>query len=350
MHSLVFPWIVEHATDILNKCHVASDGKSAYGRLKRRQHRGLFLPFGTAVMFRVAGKVPGGVMTEIWHLGTWLGKRFRTEEHIVARRGDGLVIRSKAVKVMLQETLLEELDAIKGSPWALSCVLRDVLLDVPRPIRCRDEPPFAPIEERPSAKEHENLARYPKKVQVVPNAGNCLAKNTPIQAWHILRIVAPGSKQQAGQTRCMVTVLSVQNQRKMGVCAREAERFDNPRRASLEPSVVPAPPTEEKEGEGAGDAKRASGEPEQVSGEIPIPSADDTLTTPKIPVLPSVAIPSISTSIPISPGISSSSGMKRTYSESTALPNSPGVSSGSGVKRAHGERRSNLGHVPGFQI
>ena len=23
-------------------------------------------------MFRVAGQVPGGVMTERWHLGTWL--------------------------------------------------------------------------------------------------------------------------------------------------------------------------------------------------------------------------------------------------------------------------------------
>ena len=71
--------------------------------------------------------------------------------------------------------------------------------------------------------------------------------------------------------------------------------------------------------------------PEQdLSGEIPIPSADDTLTTGD-------AIPSSSTSIPISPGVSSSSGVKRTYSESTALPNSPGVSSGSGVIRAHGE-------------
>ena len=66
--SPVFPWIVEHATDLHNKCHVASDGKSAYERLKKRPHRGEILPFGAAVMFRVAGKVPGGVMTERWHL------------------------------------------------------------------------------------------------------------------------------------------------------------------------------------------------------------------------------------------------------------------------------------------
>ena len=70
VHWPVFPWIVENPTDIMNKCHVASDGKSPYERLKRLQHRGVLLTFGTAVMFRVAGKVPGGVMTERWHLGT----------------------------------------------------------------------------------------------------------------------------------------------------------------------------------------------------------------------------------------------------------------------------------------
>ena len=49
VHSPVFPWIVEHATGVLNKCHVASDGKSAYERLKRRQNRAVHLPFGTGV-------------------------------------------------------------------------------------------------------------------------------------------------------------------------------------------------------------------------------------------------------------------------------------------------------------
>ena len=145
----MFLWIVDHATDILNKCHVASDGKSAYERLKKRQLRGVLLPFGTAVMFRVAGKVPGGVITERWHLGTRLGKRFHTEEHIVARKGNGLVIRSRAVKVMPEVTTLEDLDAIKGSPWAPPGVLRDVLPDAPRPILSLDEPPFVPDEERP---------------------------------------------------------------------------------------------------------------------------------------------------------------------------------------------------------
>ena len=129
VHSPVFLCVVEHATNILNKCHVASDGKSAYERLKRRQHRGMLLPFGMAVMFKVAGKVPGGVMTERWHLGTWLGKRFHTEEHIAARTGNGLVFRSRAVMVMPEPTTVDDLDAIKGSPWAPSGVFKDVLPD-----------------------------------------------------------------------------------------------------------------------------------------------------------------------------------------------------------------------------
>ena len=131
----MFPWIGEHATDIL---HVASVGKSASERLKRRQHRGVLLPFGAAVMFRVAGKVPGGVMTERWHLGTWQGKRFHTEEHIVARKGNGLVIRSRAVKPMPVVTALDDLDAIKGCLWAPCEVLKNVLPDVPRPTLSRE--------------------------------------------------------------------------------------------------------------------------------------------------------------------------------------------------------------------
>ena len=135
VHSPVFPRSAEHAKDILNKCHVASDGKSADERLKRRQHRGVLLPLGTAVMF--------SVMTERWHLGTWLGKRFHTEEHIVAGKGDGLVIRSGAVKAMLEEDDVEII-------WTRSRSLHGPTLECggrsTSNILSRDEPPFVPVE------------------------------------------------------------------------------------------------------------------------------------------------------------------------------------------------------------
>ena len=102
----------------VNKCQVASDGKSAYERLKKRPHRGELLLSGASVMFREAGNIPG-LITERWHLGTWLEKRFHAEEDIVARKGDGLVIRSRAAKVMPEPTTMDDLDAVEGSSWAL---------------------------------------------------------------------------------------------------------------------------------------------------------------------------------------------------------------------------------------
>ena len=50
-------------------------------------------------------------------------------------------------------------------------------------------------------------------------------------------------------TLCIVTVLQRAEPRKMDLYAKEVERIDHPRRASLEPSVVFESPTEEKEGE-----------------------------------------------------------------------------------------------------
>ena len=318
IHSPVFPWIVKHATDFLNKCHVESDGKSAYERLKRRQHRGVLLPFGAAVMFIVAGKVPGGAMTERWNQGTWLRKRVHTEEHFVARKGDGLVIRSRAMKTMNEETRLEDLDAIKGSEWAASGVLRDLLPDVPGPILSRDEPPFLPVEDQPVPRNMKNCRKTfsgsSGTRQAMQNAGNCRATNISFQAWLTRRIVVPGLRQQARQTLCIVIELSEQNSERWISTQRKWKELiiQGARRASLEPSDVPGPRTGQKEiprsdpeGEdhpSARDARRARGEPEQdLLGEVRIPNADETLTHPEIPAVPSRSTPSSSTSTPISP-------------------------------------------------
>ena len=101
----------------------------------------------------------------------------------------------------------------------------------------------------------------------------------------------------------------------------------------MEPEVVPGTPageTETADHSGGREVKRPRGELQpDLSGEIPIPSADGTLNPPEIQTTPTS-----STSVPIPSGASSSSGVKRTYSESTA--NSPGAS-GNGVKRSHDE-------------
>ena len=133
------------------------------------------------------------------------------------------------------------------------------------------------------------------------------------KAWHTLKIVVSGLRQQAGLTQCIVVELSDQNSEKINSYEMEVERIDPSKEASLEPSVVPGPPTGETEiprsdpeGEdhsSAQDVKRARGEPEQdLSVEIRSPSADETLIPPEIPAVPSGSTSSSSTSISISPG------------------------------------------------
>jgi hypothetical protein len=103
-----------------NKKLIASDGKTAYERLKKKKHNGVFAKFGKRIMFRVQGKVEGGVVTERWLEGIWLGKRFHTEEHIVSDLKSGKVMRTRSIKQMPVETTWEDINRVAGKPWAPS--------------------------------------------------------------------------------------------------------------------------------------------------------------------------------------------------------------------------------------
>ena len=120
----VFAWLVEHAVDLLNKFHVAADGKTAFERLKGKKHRGEVLPFCAPVMLRVSGRVQGGVMAERWFEGIWLGKRFHTEEHLVARAVDGVVVRTRSVQQMPSVVTMELLNQVVGLPWTPAGVMK----------------------------------------------------------------------------------------------------------------------------------------------------------------------------------------------------------------------------------
>ena len=114
--SVAFAWLVEYAADMVNKFLLGKDGRSAYHRLKGYGYSCEIMPFGSLVLFRVSGKVQGGLMTERWHDGIWLGKRFNTEEHLIARE-DGTIIRARSIRPRNMELTKDMLDKITGAPW-----------------------------------------------------------------------------------------------------------------------------------------------------------------------------------------------------------------------------------------
>ena len=108
-------WLVEHCADVLNRYNIGVDGRTPYQRLKGRKFVGHILEFGTSVMFRVSGKVHGGVMQERWFPGIWLGKKLHSEEHLVMKE-DGLVVRSRAVRENSQPLVTEDYDKLISTP------------------------------------------------------------------------------------------------------------------------------------------------------------------------------------------------------------------------------------------
>ena len=95
--SALFTWLVRHAVDVHNKLQPGLDGLTPFQRLRGRPFRGELLPFGVPVLHRLSGKMQGGVLTDRWLSGAWLGKTADSDEHLVAL-GNGNVIRARCVK------------------------------------------------------------------------------------------------------------------------------------------------------------------------------------------------------------------------------------------------------------
>ena len=127
-HSAI-GWMIEHWADILNKCQVGKDGRTPYERLKGEKYGGTFMEFGSLVMLRLADKPQGGRMQERWIEGIWLGSRFNTLEHLVSRRSDGVVVRTRAVREIPRTVPKSDLDSVVGQPHAPQGVQR---FEVPR--------------------------------------------------------------------------------------------------------------------------------------------------------------------------------------------------------------------------
>ena len=69
VHDSFFPWIVEHACDLLNRFKVRKGNKTAWEYLAGEPYTGEVYPFGTPVQHRMSGPVQGGVISERWFDG-----------------------------------------------------------------------------------------------------------------------------------------------------------------------------------------------------------------------------------------------------------------------------------------
>ena len=159
-------WIVEHAVDILNKCVVGHDGKTAYEKIKLKKYHGQFHEFGDSILSKVLGKLEGGRMQPRWISGIWLGKRWGSDEHIVSLPG-GKVARARNVRPSAEGFNRELFDEIVGRPcdpsgtWDGAGELpRGVIPNMDRVPEGRPEAPVQPTKIRATPIQRRYLEKY----------------------------------------------------------------------------------------------------------------------------------------------------------------------------------------------
>ena len=83
----ILTWLVQHAADVVTKLEVKESGRTAYEAMRGRPYRGMLTDFGRHVLFyRPASySTHGGQMEERWSEGTWLGKSWRQDAHLICK-------------------------------------------------------------------------------------------------------------------------------------------------------------------------------------------------------------------------------------------------------------------------
>ena len=80
----VMNWLVEHGADTPNRFHVGKDGRTPYERINGKSYKGHVVELGRTIYHKTPGKVRGGSMEARWQEGVWLGRRWASDEHLIA--------------------------------------------------------------------------------------------------------------------------------------------------------------------------------------------------------------------------------------------------------------------------
>ena len=177
--SNVVAWLVEHSADVLNKCQVGRDRRTPYERLKGKRLKGTMCEFASPCMLRVTGKPQGGLMQPRWLEGLWLGSRFNSQEHLVARYDDGVVVRARAIREVPRKVTPGDLDRIQGVPHAPAGVQHykrpEHSAEVPQ-TRIPDVPPQLPgsgLDSRSVPRSVRTIKEVVDKFGPTPRCGKC---------------------------------------------------------------------------------------------------------------------------------------------------------------------------------
>ena len=116
-HS-IWPWLVEYAGYLLNRCNVGADGKTAYERCKGKAAHFSDHEFGEVILWkkkRMRG--PLGKLDSTWSKGIYLGVKGLSDERIIGTP-EGIFKTRTIQRVPIEERwTAEAAGMVGGVPW-----------------------------------------------------------------------------------------------------------------------------------------------------------------------------------------------------------------------------------------
>ncbi|CAK0856447.1 unnamed protein product, partial [Prorocentrum cordatum] len=120
LNHKVQPWLVRHSSWLIVRFLVKADGKTPCERLRGKPYNpynGEIVEFGECV-YHKSPLSEVGKADDRWHLGVWLGKSMRSDEHLVGTAKGVLLRRSIWRRPEKDRWDAQLLDRFVGSPWA----------------------------------------------------------------------------------------------------------------------------------------------------------------------------------------------------------------------------------------
>ena len=113
---LLMPWIVRHASWVLNRFLIRGSGKTPYRALRGKNYTQPLAAFGECVMYRDAEADPKKLELR-WNDGIFVGKLDLTEEFVVLTPRGAIKVRSVKRTDRPKEDNRELLSRVIGQPW-----------------------------------------------------------------------------------------------------------------------------------------------------------------------------------------------------------------------------------------
>ena len=112
-HS-IWPWLVEYAGFLLNRCNVGNDGKTAYERMKGEAAHFADHEFGAVILWKKKHmRGPLGKLGSIWSKGIYSGMKGLSDERIVGTP-EGIFRTRTAQRVPIEERWTAEASGLVG--------------------------------------------------------------------------------------------------------------------------------------------------------------------------------------------------------------------------------------------